>query len=86
MTKDYRKGATRTNFLGRDRGLKGTSYGPAGPVRHVYSKHGTGGQAHPHHDDIWIVVGADRSPTGEREVHRFRTLKEAHEAGFTWAV
>lgn len=40
-------------------------------------------------DLIWIVVGAN-SPTnttpGTRQVHCFRTVKEAHAAGFTWAI
>lgn len=44
----------------------------------------------PRHDggsrDVWIVVGGDRTASGEREVHNFRTLREAHAAGFTWAV
>lgn len=36
--------------------------------------------------DIWIVVGGDHTRSGQREVHNFRTLREAHVAGFTWAI
>ncbi len=36
--------------------------------------------------EISIVVGADRSKTGQREAHIFPTLEAAHKAGFTWAI
>lgn len=33
-------------------------------------------------DGVWIVSHA----TGKRIVHHFDTLREAHKAGFTWAI
>jgi hypothetical protein len=36
--------------------------------------------------EICIVVGSDRSPTGERQVFIFSNLAAAHRAGFTWAI
>lgn len=76
--KSYKDGARRGNQMTRLRSFKGQSFGPAGPVKII--KQG------PDPDGYWIVVGADRSPTGERQVHHFKTLEAAHKAGFPWAV
>lgn len=45
-------------------------------------------RATPFHEEICIVIGANapRNKTGERQVKIFRSLAEAHKAGFTWAV
>jgi hypothetical protein len=41
-----------------------------------------------HSRDITIVIGADApsNTTGQRQVHEFQTLSQAHKAGFTWAI
>lgn len=35
---------------------------------------------------IFITIGELASKTGQREVYEFRTLAEAHAAGFGWAI
>lgn len=40
----------------------------------------------PRSREICIVIGADRSPTKERQVFIFPNLDAAHRAGFSWAI
>lgn len=34
--------------------------------------------------EVWITCGELASKSGEREVHHFQSVRQAHEAGFTW--
>lgn len=85
----------------KPKGFRGSSYGPAGSVRSLITgeivtihhppftkKLGRPPSAvgRSRSVDVSIVVGADQSPTGERQVFIFATLADAHRAGFTWAV
>lgn len=99
MARSYR-GSDRGNKLTVAKGLKGGSYGPAGPaISLITGKVLSPAQRlvtswpepnaydpTPRDGGIWIVRGADRSPTGERQIFHFKTLKEAHAVGFTWAL
>jgi hypothetical protein len=62
------------------------TFGPAGPAVSILT-----GKTLPLNlpqagDAICIILGADRSPTGERQVLNFPDLAAAHRAGFTWAI
>lgn len=81
----YNRGADRTNRASRDRALKGSTFGPAGPVRHIFKRHITLDQRVRDLEscDIWITTGP--LVDGCLQVHNFASHADAAKAGFPWA-